>query len=107
MLTPTKWRQAASRVADMSWDEIRTRLRQEIAKRYDAVIFGLGAGSVSAELRGPDERRRIARGESPASSPGRFFFGQEEISRIVELLAERFPHEAAGIIDQDERICHH
>src|SRR5579875_3255539 len=108
MLTPTKWRQKAARLAGMSWDEISTRLRQGLEKRTDAVAFGLGVGSVSAELRGPK------RGRTSASPPplagaqvGRFFFSLDDLPRIEALLRERFPHETAKIIDQAERICRH
>ncbi len=109
MLTPTKWRQKAARLADMSWDEISTRLRQELAKRTDAVAFGLGVGSVAAELRGPSQRRR--KDESPpplaASQLGRFFFSTDDLPRIEALLRERFPHETTETIDQAKRICRH
>ncbi|MGH9355359.1 MAG: alginate lyase family protein [Terriglobia bacterium] len=113
MLTRSQWKRAKTRVAAMGREEIRTRLRQELAKRSDALIFGLGAGSVAAELRGPNGARNI-RAALPASTthiaaapPGRFFFERGDLSQIKALLAGRFPNETASIIEQADRICRH
>src|SRR5487761_1689006 len=85
----TTWRRTAARIAAMSRDEIRTRFQQELFKRSDALIFGLGAGFVASERRSPDGQRPAGRLASPASLPiygaarlGRFFFDPGDLPQI-------------------------
>src|SRR5487761_42100 len=110
----TTWRRTAARIAAMSRDEIRTRFQQELFKRSDALIFGLGAGFVASERRSPDGQRPAGRLASPASLPiygaarlGRFFFDPGDLPQIKALLARRLPLETSDIVEQAERICGH
>ncbi|MGH9359063.1 MAG: alginate lyase family protein [Terriglobia bacterium] len=110
----TNWKHTVSRFQAMDWDEIRTRLLQELSKRSDALIFGLRIGSVSGELRGPKTSRQSTSIQSPNSPlpfparlPGRFFFTRSSLDDIEALLRSRFPDETARIIAQAERICRH
>ncbi len=82
-------------LAEMSWDELRTRGIQEIAKRWDMAAYRLGQGSW-----GP------AVGDFKEPAP-RFFFSATELPGLVAALRERFPHEVNAIVDQAERICEH
>ncbi|MGH9326779.1 MAG: alginate lyase family protein [Terriglobia bacterium] len=112
MPIPKTWRKAAERLAAMSQEEIRSRLRQEIRKRTDAVVFGVGAGALVRWFYGVDSGQNPKpRSPAPAHAtlppPGRFFFEPKQIALIVKLLRERLPHEAETIIEQSERILRH
>lgn len=108
------WREKAARVAAMDWDEIRTRLRQEMTKRSDGIIFRFGARPVARELQGTNGHPRksgFRAAPSPAiglpPSPGRFFFESSQLDEIKSLLCERFPEEVERLIRRAEGICAH
>jgi Heparinase II/III-like protein/Heparinase II/III N-terminus len=114
MSPPSVMREKAAKLATMSWDEIRTRLRQEINKRRDAVIWRVGVGSVASEIRG--SRGRTDDGHSPlegspltgaALSPPRFFFTPRDLPAILKVLRERLPNRTQSVLDHAERACRH
>ncbi|HTV54119.1 MAG TPA: alginate lyase family protein [Terriglobia bacterium] len=114
MSPPSIVREKAAKLATMSWDEIRTRLRQEINKRRDAVIWRVGVGSVASEIKGG--RGRASDGHSSlqpspltgaALSPPRFFFAPRDLAAILKVLRERLPNRAQNILDHAERACRH
>jgi hypothetical protein len=75
--------------------EIADRVRQLIAKRFDLICYSLGLGFHSPEL---------------SSWPGQrpqFFFSQEDVPALIDLLRQRFPETVRQIIDRSERICAH
>jgi hypothetical protein len=79
----------------MSWDELRTRVQQEFAKRHDAALYRLGVRF---------------RGDEPKSSsqvPGRFFFSPSDLPQITALLRDRLPMEAEQLVERAEQICAH
>jgi hypothetical protein len=114
MSPPSIVTEKAAKLATMSWDEIRTRVRQEINKRSDALIWRVGVGSVASEVRGAggrtaDGHRRLP--ESPltsgAISPPRFFFAHSDLPAIVKLLHDRLPKQVQAILEQAENVCRH
>jgi hypothetical protein len=83
------------RIVSMDRRELVFRIRQELQKRVDAILFGLGIDPLHSEIR---------RNEHAA---GRFFFESEDIPRRLELLRERMPQEVETIIQRAEKICRH
>ena len=85
----------AVRIASMDWAELADRIRQELQKRADAILFGLGVDPSRVELR---------RAESVSR---RFFFRSEDIPRWMNLLRERMPQQVEAIAKRAEKICQH
>jgi len=87
---PGRW----ARLAAMSWDELRTRSRQEIGKRLDATKYRLGLRSFAAE---------------PATDPqfGRFSFTAEQVPQILDEIRRSLPEDGRQIVARAERICRH
>jgi Heparinase II/III-like protein/Heparinase II/III N-terminus len=79
----------------MSWDEVETRLRQEICKRIDITLCRLGLQP------GRNGTLRIF------NSPGHFFFSSAELPKRIALLREHLPEAAAEIVLEANQICHH
>lgn len=90
----------------MSWDELRTRLRQESAKRIDRA---------ASLLHFDPSARELTNGLGSASKPvadavpsaGRFYFETRDVPAILALLRERFPAECEAVIDRAGRILLH
>jgi hypothetical protein len=79
----------------MSWDELETRVRQEVSKRLDVTLYGMGLQP------GRDGLRR------PSRSPGKFFFSADELPKRVSLLREHLPREAGDIVAEANEVCRH
>lgn len=79
----------------MDRTEIADRIRQELQKRADAILSGLRLDPVREELHRTE------------GGSGRFFFSCEDIPRLMDLLRERIPLQAEGIIKRAEKICQH
>jgi Heparinase II/III-like protein/Heparinase II/III N-terminus len=79
----------------MSWDELETRVRQEVSKRVDVTLFGLGLHP---------GRNGVT---SPSRSAGSFFFSTDEIPKRVSLIREHLPREAEDIVAEANEICSH
>jgi hypothetical protein len=88
------WIERYSRLSSMGWDELRDRVRQETAKRWDA-ITRIGA-SFQTESYTPS-----------VGSLGRFFFGHAELPALLDLLRETRPDAVEKIIAYAEDICRH
>ena len=73
--------------------ELLDRVRQELQKRADAILFGLGLDTSRGEL------RRVEAGSR------RFFFRSEDIPQWMNLLRERMPQQAEEIVERAEKIC--
>ncbi|MGH9400834.1 MAG: alginate lyase family protein [Terriglobia bacterium] len=108
---PQTWRETAARAAAMSWDEFRTRLRQEASKRTDRLAYRVGINAAGRELvpvNGPRKAVQTAEPVKGAISPaGRFYFETRAVSGILRLLRERFPRESEAIIERAEHILRH
>ena len=74
--------------------ELAFRIRQELRKRADAILFGLGT----------DPSREIRRKENGSR---RFFFQSEDIPGRMELLRERTPQQVESITKRAEKLCGH
>jgi hypothetical protein len=79
----------------MSWDELETRLRQEVSKRLDVALCQIG-------LQPGKNGLRLA-----AGSGGRFFFSPDDLPSRVNLLREHLPQQAAQIVAEAGNILHH
>jgi uncharacterized heparinase superfamily protein len=80
----------------MDWDEVRTRVAQEVHKRWDLLLYRLG--------RQPGQVRLDT---SPSAKPGQFFFLAGEVPGRAELLRVHLPDVALGILHEADDICHH
>jgi hypothetical protein len=79
----------------MSWEELRTRVGQEVSKRVDVVLYSGGRQP------GRDSPR------SNANPPRKFFFAADELPGRVNLLREHLPHEADALVKEADEICRH
>jgi hypothetical protein len=89
-----------SRLSQMSWDELRTRLRQEIGKRLDVARYAVAPyreGKERAADRAPD----------PTLPPASFFFSPAELPERIRLLQKHLPLEMEACIDEADEICGH
>ena len=83
------------RIASMDRAELADRIRQELQKRADAILFELGIDPSRGKLRLAEAGTR------------RFFFRSEDIPRWMDLLRERIPQQAETIAKRAEKICQH
>jgi hypothetical protein len=81
----------------MSWDEVRTRLGQELSKRLDLALYRSGLGPNMPRL------------QSRSAEHSTFFFGgnKDEPAHRAALLREHLPREAEGILREADNICQH
>ena len=84
-----------SRLSQMSWEERRTRLVQEVGKRVDLALYRTGLLPRQNGLSGA------------ASPGGKFFFDRADLPRLVSLVKERIGPEAESIVREADEICHH
>lgn len=84
-----------SRLLEMSGAELRSRVCQEVSKRFDGAVYGPG--------RPP---KAVVRQDQNCAS-GRFFFLPAELPDRVRLLQENLPHEIEATIAEAEEICRH
>src|SRR5262249_32738095 len=86
----------ASRASRMSADELRTRLTQEISKRWDWYLYKAGyraAGKYKAPF-AIDRRTK-------------FFFEAEQLAELTDAVREKLPHDADRIVRDAKSICSH
>ena len=79
----------------MSLDELATRAHQEVSKRLDVILCGIGL---------QPGRNGIARS---TTATGNFFFSKDDLPQRVALLREHLPREAAAIVEEADKICRH
>lgn len=87
-------RQRLSRIATMSWDEIRVRATQEGYKRWDRL---------QARIPGFTERFTSAR----FGGRGRFFFQAGDVPGIIDCLRTNLPQISQQIVESADRILRH
>ncbi len=83
------------RFPSMDGAELADRIRQELQKRGDAILFGLGIDPSRGEVRPAEGGSR------------RFFFRSEDLPRWMDLLRERMPQHVKTILKRAEKICRH
>ena len=79
----------------MSWEELRTRVRQEVSKRVEGALYSGGRQPGASVLR------------SQGILPGKFFFSADELLGRVNLLREHLPHVAETVVQEADEICRH
>ncbi len=84
-----------ARVSEMSWDEVRTRVGQEVRKRSDLFCYRVGLPPAAVRL------------EETQARPGQFFFTGNETAERAELLRVHLPAQAAEILRDADEICRH
>jgi len=89
------WQRRLQRLKVLSWDELATRLRQGLAKRWDAVVFSRLDGRKARPAPGPSGRQ------------GRFFFQPQDVGSIAAFIRQRLPETAAAVVAEADRICRH
>ena len=92
---PLTARRIWSPLSNMSWDELETRVRQEVSKRLNVTLCGIGLQPGRSGLR------------SPSGPPGKFFFSTDELPKRISLLREHLSHEAEDIVAEANETCHH
>jgi hypothetical protein len=88
------WQRKLSRLTQMSWDEIRTRIAQEGSKRWDLARYRSGL-----------KQSRLRLQASPRSA--RFFFDVSELKARVGLIREHLPQEFEKTLCEARAICSH
>lgn len=87
--------QKLSRLGDMSWDELRTRARQELNKRLDLARYRAG---LLPHTNGGSQK--------PCRDP-QFFFSREDVPRLAALLRQMLPKQVEQILSEAGEICAH
>ena len=90
-----RWRQTRGLLARRSPLELRTRVLQEIRKRWDLMLFYSGFCF------------EITKRRQQSVAVGHFFFSTDDLPAITRLLREILPEEASEFVNQAERICRH
>ena len=88
------WRQKWLRATRVSWDELHTRVRQELSKHLDVGFYRVGLQPAGAGL-------------CRATSTGQFFFSRADLPERVRLLQEHLPVEADNILSEANELCRH
>ena len=94
-MNPGKWRRLAGRLTRMDGAEFGGRLRQEVAKREDALLYRLRFNFARNAIRTEFGKR------------GNFFFGPGDVEARLDLLRERLPQQVEQILQQAGRILQH
>jgi len=89
------WRKTRARAREMSWDELRTRVRQGVSKRFDLVRYRSGLLPHTNEW------------DKPHLAAGRFFFSADERPQLVCLLREHCNGEVEKATQEAEELCRH
>jgi hypothetical protein len=84
-----------NRLSGMRWDEIRTRLGQEVGKRADYALYCVGVSPA-----------RGGTGSQPREG-GKFFFAPGQVQERVALLKKYLPDEVEKTIQEADEILHH
>jgi hypothetical protein len=79
----------------MSWEEVRTRAGQDLAKRVDWLRYCLGLDPPSVLLL------------STPTRTAKFFFTRGELPTRLHLLEKKLPREIQLLVDQADAICRH
>jgi len=95
MFDRKSWPGRYARVAGMGWDELRTRGRQEVAKRLDGVLHRLRIGPLIEPL---DRQPEV---------PAHFFFAPGDLPQLMDVLRRRLPRESEAIVEEAEQVYQH
>jgi len=81
----------------MTWDELNTRVGQEVNKRLDLARYRVGRLPANG----------LNRLGTETAASGRFFFSPENLPRLTDVLRQRLSAEAGAIINEANEICRH
>jgi hypothetical protein len=95
VIVPSGLQRKLTRLTQMSWPELRTRVGQEISKRLDLAMYRAGIGATELRL------------ASAISRDAKFFFGEAEARHRANLLKMHLPDEADAIVEEANAICRH
>jgi uncharacterized heparinase superfamily protein len=86
--------EAFERISRMEWKELRSRVGQEVSKRFDFLTYRLG---------------RTFDSQNPQRCPEdpHFFFRNSDVSRIAAELRRHMPDHCEAILRVAESICRH
>jgi Heparinase II/III-like protein/Heparinase II/III N-terminus len=89
------WQKIGARLSQMSLDELRTRLGQELGKRLDFALYrcGITPGNV--------------RPLPPLGTAGKFFFEPGESQARAALIGKHLPRQAQEILERADQILAH
>jgi hypothetical protein len=96
------WQRRWSRLTQMNWEEVRTRVGQDVSKRLDLALYRTGLAPRPPRLQ-------------PQPTHAKFFFGKDknndkdkdELTHRATLLRTHLPREADAIILEADNICRH
>ena len=91
----SEWQSKLVRLSRMNWDEVRTRMGQELHKRSDLFFYRMGVPPTAVQFR-----------ESPSRQP-EFFFRTDEARERADLLRAHLPAEALEILHEADDIRRH
>jgi hypothetical protein len=96
-LVASGWQRKWSRLAQMTWEEVRTRVAQEASKHLDLALYRTHLAQWAPDLR------------LEAATHSTFFFGRDNqaAARRGTLLRTHLPHETERIIHEANSICRH
>jgi Heparinase II/III-like protein/Heparinase II/III N-terminus len=81
------------RIRQMTWTEVRTRVSQEVSKRFDLAWYRAGFRP-SIEIR-------------HGGAPANFFFSESELAERADLLRRHLPSEVDAIFQEADGVCRH
>src|SRR6266700_4206656 len=90
----SRWQKTWRRCSQMSGDELRTRMAQEISKRIDLVRYRAGYRFTGPPL-------------GAATRSTKFFFSPDQLVGRAALLRKYLPSEVEQIIVDADDICRH
>jgi hypothetical protein len=82
----SQWPNKLTRISQMDWDEVRTRVGQELHKRSDLVLHRIGMRPATIRL------------DPSVAQSGQFFFSAGQVAERAELLRRHLPDEASEIV---------
>ncbi len=91
------WRKTVTRLTQMGWDELHTRVQQEVSKRVDLALYRTGVRNGSTIDLRPIE----------ATTHPVLFFSEDEVASRADLLREHLPSAVESIIHEADEICQH
>ena len=92
----SEWQNKLARLSRMNWDEVRTRVGQEVHKRSDLFLYRMGASPRSVQF------------HKSSSHQPKFFFRDGGAQERADLLRTHLPAEALEILHQADDIrLHH
>jgi hypothetical protein len=91
----SEWQNKLARLSRMNWDEVRTRVAQEVHKRSDLFLYRIGVPATVVQF-----------DHSPSRQP-KFFFGDGGAQERADLLRAHLPAEALEILHQADDIRRH